>query len=258
MSHPNPSAVRKMSWAERLKFLIEADPKQETEASRDLFHRRGALAALVIAPAAALLVAGGAAEAAGPAPAIGSNAKDFKSIRNHENAHVDFLETALGVLARPKPTFKNLEQRRFIDFVRVSQALENTGVGAYLGATPFVQDPDYLSAAASIALVEARHAGFLNAYIGDPITGGPLDSTVDRPFDEPLTPEQVGAAAGGFIKNLNGGPLIDYDDTYMNMDPNKPTRSPQNDLAILNFALALEYLEAEFYNINVPKFFKGK
>ncbi len=258
MSHLNSSAAGKLSWADRLKQLVDADPKQETEASRDYFHRRSALMALVAAPAAALLASAGTAEAAGPAPAVGSNAKDFKSIRTHENAHVAFLEGALGVLARPKPTFKNLEQRRFIDFVRVSQALENTGVGAYLGATPFVQDPDYLSAAASIALVEARHAGFLNVYIGDPITGGPLDSTEDRAFDEPLTPEQVRAAAGGFIKNLNGGPPIDYDDSYVMMDPKKPFRSPGNDLAILNFALALEYLEAEFYNINIPKFFKGK
>ena len=31
-----------------------------------------------------------------------------------------------------------------------------------------------------------------------------------------------------------------------------------NDIAILNFALALELLELDFYNINVPKFFPNR
>jgi hypothetical protein len=44
-----------------------------------------------------------------------------------------------------------------------------------------------------------------------------------------------------FIASLNGGP-----------DPTKPLR---NDTDILNFALLLEYLEASFYNANVPKFY---
>ena len=35
-------------------------------------------------------------------------------------------------------------------------------------------------------------------------------------------------------------------------DPSKPLT---NDADILNFALLLEYLEATFYDINVPKFY---
>ncbi|MBF6589080.1 MAG: ferritin-like domain-containing protein [Ktedonobacterales bacterium] len=50
------------------------------------------------------------------------------------------------------------------------------------------------------------------------------------------------AAASPFIASLNGG-----------ADPSKPL---SNDLDILNFALLLEFLEADFYNANVPKFFK--
>ncbi len=158
----------------------------------------------------------------------------FREIQAHENDHVAFLVMALGADARPKPTFRNLVQRRFTEFVLVSQALENTGVGAYLGAAPVLNSRDYLAAAGSIMTVEARHAGTINYLLKGPVT------TNNESFDKPLTPEQVVAAAGSFIADLNGGPEVGY----------SPTPSDANDIAILNFALALEYLEAEFYNVN--------
>ncbi len=168
-------------------------------------------------------------------------ARQFRSIQAHENAHVAFLRQALGSAARPKPTFKNLEQRKFNSFVSLSQALENVGVGAYGGAAPDITSKANLAAAASIAFIEARHAGYLNDYTSNALTSSPANTGADPAFDSPLTPAQVRAAAGAYIQSLNGGPAIDY--------------TPGDDVSILNYALALEYLEAEYYNINVPKFF---
>ena len=120
-------------------------------------------------------------------------------------------------------------------FANVSKALENTGVGAYLLAAPSIASKDYLAAAGSILTIEARHAGFIDVLLGQPISP-------NGAFDKPIAQADIVAAASPFIANLNGGG-----------DPAAPL---MNDVDILNFALLLEYLEAEFYNVNVPKFFK--
>lgn len=163
----------------------------------------------------------------------------FEAIQKHENAHVDFLLAALGGAARPKPTFRGLEQANLRNFADLALAFENTGSGAYLNAAPALNDRAFLAAAGSIALVEARHSGFINVALKKPVT------QMNADFEQPLTAAAVGAAVAPFIASLNGGPPITYSDV----------RSNANDIAILNFALALEYLEADFYNINVPKFF---
>ncbi len=166
----------------------------------------------------------------------------LKLVQRHENAHVRFLVDALGTAARPKPTFRNLLQQNLNAFIDVSRALENTGVGAYLGAAPVIFEPAYLAAAGSIALVEARHAGFFNTIESRPMTENAFGQELD--FERAFTVQEVVANAGPFIASLNGGPPLTFD----------TTPSPANDIAILNFALALEYLEADFYNVNVPRY----
>lgn len=167
---------------------------------------------------------------------------NFRDIQRHENDHVAFLLTALGSNARPKPTFQNLLQPNRRAFFDVSDILENTGVGAYLGAAPFILSRDILAAAGSIALIEGRHAGWLNTLVNKRLTENVFGE--EQSFERPLTAPEVVALASPFIGDLNGGPPLTY----------SQTPSPDNDIAILNFALALEYLEAEFYNLNVPEF----
>lgn len=171
----------------------------------------------------------------------GWNARNFQAIQRHENAHVAALVSLLGSAARPKPIFNDLRQPNVRAFATVSQTLENAGVAAYLGAVPLLQqlNSQFLDEAASIALIEARHAGYLNVLLNSPITMNVEGAEQD--FETPLTPQRVEQLASPFIRNINGPPLLPL----------------INQFDVLNFALALEYLEAEFYNINVPIFFGG-
>ncbi|HZZ43363.1 MAG TPA: ferritin-like domain-containing protein [Tepidisphaeraceae bacterium] len=223
-------------------------------ASRRLFLRRSAM--LTVAGGSAAVLSGSLSRIAradngvlsGSAlPAPATQRERFLEIKKHENDHVNALVAALGGNARPKPNFQNIVKTSYSGFIQTSQALENTGVGAYLGAAPVIFNPAYLAAAGSILTIEARHAGYLNTLEADAITANALDRTSNPSFDMALTADQVIAAAGPFIKDLNGGPAIGYSNTP----------SDENDIAILNFALALEYLEAEYYNMNVHLFLGG-
>lgn len=216
--------------------------------SRRSMLRRSAGVAAVAAPLA-LLAACGGTSAAGRSPAtatgsgavtlaslkdVGANKDAFTEIQMDEQQHVQFLQGALKSAARPKPTFQNLEQPDVMSFAKVSMALENVGVGAYLMAAPAISSKAILAAAGTILTIEARHAGFVDVLLGSPISA-------NGAFDKPMTQADIVAAASPFIASLNGGA--------------SPSGALKSDTDILNFALLLEYLEAEFYSTNVPKFF---
>ncbi len=96
----------------------------------------------------------------------------FKTIKKHEDAHVAFLESALGSNAPSSlkhdftakgsfdPFNKNGtgKDKAYAQFRIISQGFEDTGVRAYKGQAPRLMDKDLLQAALQIHSVEARHA----------------------------------------------------------------------------------------------------
>jgi len=214
------------------------DVKHAFDLLRGVTSRRGFLGSSVVSagmivPAASMLVAQTAHASSKLAYRL-SYRDAFQEIKKDEDTHVSYLKSALGHAARPKPRFKNLKQHDQSKFIELSRTFENTGVGAYLLAAPSISSSANLAAAGSILTIEARHAGYLDA-----ITGNQLSP--NGAFDKPIPQATIVHAVSPFIASLNGG-----------SNPDAPLR---NDVDILNFALLLEYLEAEFYDINVPEFF---
>jgi len=111
-------------------------------------------------------------------------------VRRHEAQHVAFLKGALGSKAIKKPKFDfgaAVTDRAM--FQPTSHVLEDTGVTAYLGQVANISKRGTLTAAATIALVEGRHAAwirFINggATLGTPISALPAPNTFDKPKSE--------------------------------------------------------------------------
>src|SRR6476659_7784182 len=97
-------------------------------------------------------------------------------VKAHEVAHVGFLKGALGHAAVKRPKF---------DFrgTTTDQALEDTGVSAYLGQVGNIRSKKILAAAGSILPIEARHAGWIRNI--NHVNGAP------KAFEGPRTKRQV-------------------------------------------------------------------
>jgi rubrerythrin len=131
-------------------------------------------------------------QAYGPSPALKAFAE---TVAKHEAKHVSFLKGALGPKAIKSPKFD------FADtvtdpakFAATAQVLEDTGVSAYLGQVKNVFQAGVLSAAGTIATVEARHAAWIRFINGDV----PAPADFDKPKSEKAILKAVGAT--GFIK----------------------------------------------------------
>ena len=82
----------------------------------------------------------------------------------HEMSHVTLLTNALGndAVQACEYSFPYTDVRSFLV---LACGLENIGTSAYLGAVGYITTKEYLSIAASITTVEARHQAFFYAPV---------------------------------------------------------------------------------------------
>lgn len=121
----------------------------------------------------------------------GANLNYARTFGQQENEHVQLLTAAISqasgtpVREQAKYNFPAFtDEATIITFLRT---LEEVGVGAYTGASPFVRDPNILATAGGILQVEARHTAILRRQNGMTPAPGPTDIT--------LTPDQTLARA---------------------------------------------------------------
>lgn len=120
-----------------------------------------------------------------------------RTIRSDEDQHVAALamtiEDAGGTPVKaPQVDFGDAFASE-ASFLKLAQALEDTGVGAYNGAAPAIVSKDVLAAAGSIVQVEARHAAAIRLLNGKPPTDGGFDKALDQ--------RQVLRAVAPFVKS---------------------------------------------------------
>lgn len=117
----------------------------------------------------------------------------LEEVREHEETHVDALTSTIKDLGGDpvEETKYDFGVEDVDEFLAVAAVLENTGVSAYDGAIKLIEDEDLLTAGATIATVEARHASYLNLLNGE--------SPFPDAFDEAKSMDEVLEAAGQFI-----------------------------------------------------------
>jgi hypothetical protein len=141
------------------------------------------------------------AEAVSAGKLTGETARFASLVAQHEAAHVNFLRHVLGskAVATPKFDFKGTTADQ-AKFEATADALENTGVHAYLGQVGYIKAKPVLAGAGRILPIEARHA----AWIRDiRYHGGSTPGSTPAPsaFEVGFTKAQILAAVKqtGFI-----------------------------------------------------------
>ena len=120
---------------------------------------------------------------------------ELRVIQEHEEIHFEVLGETIENLggepvAEPEFDFGTATEDP-VEFLQTAALLETTGVGAYAGAAPLIENADLIPPALSIHSVEARHTSFLNVLLGE--------SGFPDAFDEALTVDEVLERADPFI-----------------------------------------------------------
>ncbi|KAI0260963.1 ferritin-like domain-containing protein [Gloeopeniophorella convolvens] len=125
----------------------------------------------------------------------------FTTIQVDESTHVGALESLITSFGEQPLSSCQFDFTSVLTDVTtmlpVARLVENVGVSAYLGAAHLIEDPIVLSAAASIATIEARHQTILNIFQGG--------SAIPQAFDLPMLPQEILAIAGPFISGCDLG-----------------------------------------------------
>lgn len=124
----------------------------------------------------------------------------LEDLRQHEVAHRDFFEAAIGTVGTPipalQPDFSSVDFDNRDSVLQTAKTFENLGVGAYNGAGKLLENTDYLLVAGKIVSVEARHAAAIQDLINPDAA---FADVIDEGLDSALEPSEVLAAADPFI-----------------------------------------------------------
>lgn len=120
---------------------------------------------------------------------------DLRVIQEHEEMHAQVLGDTVESLGgepvtEPEFDFGSATQDP-VEFLATAALLETTGVSAYAGAAPEIENPELIPPALSIHSVEARHTSFLNVLNGE--------ISFPNAFDEALSMDEVLKRANQFI-----------------------------------------------------------
>ncbi|KAF5369378.1 hypothetical protein D9758_002541 [Tetrapyrgos nigripes] len=135
----------------------------------------------------------GAFQDAGYAPWVRGRIQEISA---HEQAHVDFLTSALqaaGATPAQACTY-NFTYTDPKSFIQLSSAFETVGTSAYTGAASLITNKDYLTAAGTILVTEARHSSWIDS-------SGKHQNPWSGAFEVALTPNQVYTIASAFIES---------------------------------------------------------